>query len=246
MQCKYPRDCRRSLETIIKKTKKEIEKVDKFISNYQKESAPINCFLTKNDKKKLIDTMSSNSQTACLVIEDLKKHRTEIKYLSSAFDKLMIKYARLKTVRSAQLEQVEDIHNYIEQELQSFKNAQKQDFPRVRFEDTTGKIQQQESDDLETSLEKNLILFSNVSKDYAEFNKYLSDSAKQREDEDELDRILFSVVIKCIRKAFCIRARIESRKVHFLEYAFPESPVDEQVPHEEEVEYLCRCDADSM
>lgn len=61
---------------------------------------------SKEEKKKIIDLIKANSSTCCILFEELKKHRTEVKYLVNAFDKLLKKYEKLKLLRKSQMDQV--------------------------------------------------------------------------------------------------------------------------------------------
>ncbi|XP_014219965.1 uncharacterized protein LOC106647910 [Copidosoma floridanum] len=217
------KDCNRRLEKLMKKTKKEIVKVDQVIKNCNKTcQGPMTHVPSKDEKKQLIDSIKQSSSALCNLLEELKKHRTEVKCLLNAFDKLTKKHEKLKLTRQNQLEQLKDIHNYVKSELS----------PLIKVETTKasgldGKNRDEENEKLEKTLEDVVSQYSELLKECKRQAEFSAERAKRIQLEDENDKILFGLVLRCIRKAFNIRANIECKRINFVDYIFPDGVQDE-------------------
>lgn len=85
---------------------KFILQIDEFRKNYNTVGDTVAYELSREEKKKMIDNIMENSRTCRMLIDELKMHRTEVKYLLSAFNKLTHRFERLKRHQQDQMKKV--------------------------------------------------------------------------------------------------------------------------------------------
>ncbi|CAB0041461.1 unnamed protein product [Trichogramma brassicae] len=108
MECGEHATCYKRYECIVNKLKREIRKADEFLKKCEKcdKQRPIVHRLTNEEKRRIVNKLKCASQDCCFLVEELRMHRAEVKYLTGAYEKLIFKYNEMLTRQRCLLQQV--------------------------------------------------------------------------------------------------------------------------------------------
>ncbi|XP_011504743.1 PREDICTED: uncharacterized protein LOC105367673 [Ceratosolen solmsi marchali] len=214
MECNNHKECNYRLNKLIGKLKTEISKSDYFLQNYKNyEEELIYHKPNKDEKKKIIKTIKTNSSSCSVLIDQLKVHRKEIKTLLKLSDTLMDKYEKLKIHRKKQIEQVRTVNNEVENLRCRLNNILLPIGGPKKFLSHLKSLpcQNEKNNQLEKAFRNIILQISTLQNN--------CDAQNKRNE----DKALFSFVIKYIKKAFDFLAKMESKEINFIDYVLCET-----------------------
>ncbi|KAL7296277.1 hypothetical protein TKK_0010512 [Trichogramma kaykai] len=218
MECGEHANCYKRYECIVNKLKREIRKADEFLKKCDKcdKQRPIVHRLTNEEKRRIVNKLKCASQDCCFLVEELRMHRAEVKYLTGAYEKLIFKYNEMLMRQRCLLQQIENLYNHAKTQMQcevkSFRAEEAQSAERLR---EFREVQKQENEALEKIFDR-LVSKYNAIVDECQKSKVCPSKCVE---EDQRDKQLFCVVTQSIKQAFDLRAQIENKPCDFFHYA---------------------------